>query len=335
MFYDSDVIELATLAIFKCIVVGGDCTRYLAIALTGASHQDAVAIFSRIVRLWLAYVHNRDNPEMPLDCGIYVGIGSLGGKPCNTQLEHSILYRSSTVCEGFYIHAKSLLFWKIETAQGRIFPLDDRPLHNILKFVISAAKHSMIVQWGMLDAGILALLPPALMDGIVPLLSGLLNTLGQPSNGDSLLLPEYKPGPGVETDSHEPNATVIPLAVINTGASLLVRYIQTQQFQGLLCSEVFAKRRCICSSLLDTFLGNEYGVDGTYSETRNVFAQILAESDIRESGCSPRSVNIADSTWHPCVALNPVGSVNSRSSVELSVWEPFIIPTGKVRPKPL
>ena len=184
-----------------------------------------------------------------------------------------------------------MLFWKIETAQRRIFPMNDRPLHNILNFIITAAKHSMVVRWGMFDAGILALLPLALVDGVVSLLSGLIDVLVQQSN---TLPPGHTLGPEAETDSNEPNITVISLTMINNGTSVLAGCIQTLQFQELLCSEVFITRRRICLLLLDTFLGSEYAVDGTYSETRKLFSQILIERSICESGCSSGDMNASD-----------------------------------------
>jgi hypothetical protein len=288
-FYDSDIIELATLSIFKCILAGGDCTRYLATALTNGSYQDAVGIFCRIIQLWLAYIENRDSHGIPLRGEWHVEASEYT-RYTGTILRGSRLYQSIMASENFYTRAKSMLFWKIETAQRRIFPVNDRPLHNILNFIITAAKHSMVVRWGMLDAGILAMLPLALVDGVVSLLSGLLDVLMQQSN---TLLPGHM-SPEAETDSDEPNVTVISLAVINNGTSMLARCIQTPQFQELLHSEVFITRRSICSSLLDTFLGSEHAVDGTYSETRKLFAQILTERSICESGCSSGGMNASD-----------------------------------------
>jgi hypothetical protein len=138
------------------------------------------------------------------------------------------------------------------------------------------------------------LVPLVFVDGIVSLLPELLNALGQQSNGDYILPPQRGHGSRIEIDSHELDATIMPLALINAEASVLVRCIQAPQFRELLCSEMFVTRRSICSSLLDTFLGGDCGVDGRYSDTRKLFAQILAEGNICEPVRSSRCVNIPD-----------------------------------------
>ena len=276
----------------RCILGGGDCTRHLATTLTNASYQDAVGIFSRVIQLWLAYIQNRDSPDIPLRGEAYFGDSTLIRGMTSLIPDDSALYRSVTASDSFYIRARGLLFWKIETAQRRTFPVNDRPLHNILNFIITAAKHSMVVRWGMLDAGILALLPLALVDGAVSLLSGLLDAFVQQPKA---LPPAHKPSSGAEANSQQPDITVIPLTMINIGTSVLARCCQMPQFQELSHSEVFIKRRNICSSLLDTFLGSEHGVGDTYSETRSIFAEILVKRDMRKSGRpSPSGMDISD-----------------------------------------
>ena len=274
---------------FTCIVVGDDYTRYkLVIALTSASYSEAVGIFSRVIRLWLSYIRNRDDPGMAIHGGV-VEIGSLVRNPANNNTEHHVIMQTFALCESFYTRARSLLFRKIETVQCRTIPPNDRPLHNILDFVITAARHSMILQWGILDAGILALLPLALVNGI-SLLPALLDALDQQS---CALPPKHRSSSGAGTDSYEPNTAVIPLDLINNEIFAIVHCVQAPQLQELLYSEVFATRRSICSLFLETFLGSEHGM-GLYSETRNLLSQILTGIDNREPGCSFQGVSDTD-----------------------------------------
>ena len=282
-FYDPEVIELAILAMFRCILIGGYCTRHLITALTSASHQDTVNIFSRIIRLWLQYVQIRDKPNVPLH--LQAGAADRSQRVGTSD-------QSTTIGKSFHTREKTSLFRKIETAQRRTSPLDDRPLHNIIKFVITAAKHSMTIRWGILDAGVLALVPLAIVDGVAPLRSGLLDVLDQQSHSGSPLSQQHKYAEG---ESRKLDGTVIPLAPINAGASMLLRRIRAPHFEELLHSEMFVTRRSICCSLLEVLLGNERAVDDTYTKTHDLFTQILAERDIiSEHACSSRNMIVSD-----------------------------------------
>ena len=276
-FYDAEVIELAILAVFRYMVIGGDRTRHLACVLASASHQDVVNIFSRIARLWVAYIQIRDRPEMALQ--LQAG---------NT--DHSGVDRKTRVAgvagnESIYDREKSLLFRKIETIQQRASPLDDRPLHNILEFAMTVAKNSLNSRWGVLDAGILALVPLAVVDGISSLLSPLLDMLGQHIDGDARYLSQQSHPSGIEIIAHNTIPPAFPLALVGTATSKLLSLIKDPQFDEFLHSKMFITRRNICSCLLDTLLGDGHGLDDAYSKIRDLFAQILAERDIRE--CLP------------------------------------------------
>jgi len=120
---------------------------------------------------------------------------------------------------------------------------DDRPLYYIINFAITAANHGMSIRWGILDAGILDLVPFAFVDGVASSLSGLLELLEQQSNRHSPS--QHKRSSG---DLDEPNTTALPLNRVDAEASMLLLYIQEPRFQKLLCSEMFALRCWIHSS---------------------------------------------------------------------------------------
>ena len=126
------------------------------------------------------------------------------------------------------------------------------------------AKDSLISRWGILDAGILALVPLAAVDGLQPLLSPLLDTLGQHTN----------------CDAYDATQLAIPLALVGTATSKLLSLIQEPLFQELLHSKIFMPRRSVCSALLDAFLGHGHGMNDRHSKIRDLFAQILAERDV-------------------------------------------------------
>jgi hypothetical protein len=178
-----------------------------------------------------------------------------------------------------YDNEKSLLFRKIEAIQRRVLPLNDRPLHHILEFVAATAQNSMTVRWGLLDAGILALVLVAFMDGVPSLLSGILNTWKPRQLHHD---PNQSPANGVNMTPPETNTMAISLDLINAEASKLLLLCQAPPVQALFRSEIFIKRRKLCSSLVDMLLGHGHGWDDTYAETRYLITQIFTQMDIRE-----------------------------------------------------
>lgn len=207
------------LAILKCIIFSGSSSQYLIPALSSASHQDAVNIFSHLVRLWLEYVWTRDyvemNPRHQYHHYNWLGqllIGSpFGVSP--TPLRVTNLYASE----------KSLLFEKIETSQHHAFLLNDISLHHLIKFVTAAANYSMTIRWGLVDAGVLPLVLLAFVDGVPSLLFGL-----------HLTLTRYIWGgfSGVEFPD-ELNAAIIPLTLVNAEITKILHLIQAPQVRTL------------------------------------------------------------------------------------------------------
>jgi hypothetical protein len=214
LFYDAEIMELAILAVFRYMLIGGECTRHLACVLTSASHQDAVNIFSRIARLWVAYIQIGDRPEMALQLQ--------AGNTDHRSVDQKMRAAGITSNESIYDREKSLLFRKIETIQRRASPLDDRPLHNILEFAMTVAKNSLNSRWGVLDAGILALVPLAVVDGISSLLSPLLDMLGQHIDGDARYLSQRSHPSVIEIIIYNTIPPAFPLALVGATTSKLL-----------------------------------------------------------------------------------------------------------------
>lgn len=209
------------------------------------------------------------------------GADQNGGVRPPTQYAQSIEINKS-----FYDRERALLFCKIKTIQCRALPPDDRPLHNVMGFAMTIAKHSLISRWGILDAGILVFVPLAAVDGLEPLLSPLLDALGMHTNRDTRSS-QKNPHSRTETSACDLNPPAFPFAAVRSAASKLLSLIQGPMFQELLHSEIFITRRSICLALVHTFLGNGYGILDIYSEIRAVFTQILVEGDVRECPVLP------------------------------------------------
>jgi hypothetical protein len=283
-----------------------------------SSHQDAVNIFSRVIRLWVVYVQIRDRPDIAL-------------KAQAGDTHHDGMYQgpSIVVSHSFHDREKSLLFRKIENSQRRGSPLNDRPLHNIIEFATTVAKHSLTLRWGIFDAGILALVPLVIADGIPSLLSPLVDTLGRCINRNSTLPSQQQSHPfRTEAAAYDTNPTTFPLALISTAASNLLSSIQAPRFQEFLHSEMFITRKRICSALLDTFLGDDCGMVDVYSEIRDIFAEILAEPE-RDTGECQTMVFVARLTH--LAALNSIVPGDLKGLMGSSIWKPFATPNIYLR----
>lgn len=271
-FYDPTIKELAILAIFKSIIHNGNRAQALFSVFATASHPDVAHIWSRIILLWIEFVQTRDRVEMPQQTGI-LQVAHTANRPAK-KIENSFLAPSL-----LYNNEKSLLFRKIEVIQRRVLPLNDRPLHHILEFIAATAQHSMTVRWGLLDAGILALVLVAFVDGVPSLLCGVLNAWKpQQLRHD----PNQSPAYGVNMTPPDTNTMPISLDLINAEASKLLLLCQAPPVQALFQSEIFTKRRKLCSSLVDILLGHSHGWDDTYAETRYFITQIFTQMDTRE-----------------------------------------------------
>jgi hypothetical protein len=260
-YYDSEVVDLALLTIFKYIVAGGNVAQHLTVVLRRSPHQDIIHIMSGVVQLWLEYAGSREPSDWALG---HIGLSrdsilSSGAMPL--PVKKSI--------ETFYDHEKDLFFAKIFRKQTRALPHDDTALFSIIRFLTFAAQQSMTIQWSLLDAGALAVVLIAFVDG-VPMLSNLLDAFRlRPNDRQS------KPRTILESN-HIGTSLCISLSLISTEASKLLDTIQSPAFQALLQTHVFTKRRRICLSLLDVLLGPGGGVNDVYERLRDVFEEILS-----------------------------------------------------------
>jgi hypothetical protein len=249
---------LALLTIFKYIVAGGNAAvQHLTAILTRSSSLDAAHIMSEILQLWLQYVDMREAHELLVEQTRLVTFNGDWVQSLNSfdPVLHSAPLLEETVC----CHKKSLFFSKILKKQPSIHPFNDTALSSIIHFIIFAAKQSITLQRGLLDAGALAVVLIAFVDG-VPILSNLLDT--------------FKHLPSDRQSKHNVTS-YISLSSIRTEASKLLDMIQTPAFQVLLKTRIFTKRRRICLPLLDALLGLGGGVDDEYSDLRDILIDIL------------------------------------------------------------
>jgi hypothetical protein len=164
---------LALLTIFKYIVAGGNAAvQHLTAILTRSSSLDAAHIMSEILQLWLQYVDMREAHELLVEQTRLVTFNGDWVQSLNSfdPVLHSAPLLEETVC----CHKKSLFFSKILKKQPSIHPFNDTALSSIIHFIIFAAKQSITLQWGLLDADALAVVLIAFVDG-VPILSNLLD----------------------------------------------------------------------------------------------------------------------------------------------------------------
>jgi hypothetical protein len=172
------------------------------------------------------------------------------------------------LAETFYDREKGPFFEKVLMKQIKTVPRNDTALSGIIHFLTFAAQQSMTIQWSLLDAGALAIVLFAFVDG-VPILSDLLDAFRHPPDDH-----QTKRRTFLES-KHSSKSSCISLSLISTEASKLLDTIQNPAFQALLQTQIFTKRRRICLSLLDVLLGSGGGMDDVYAELRGVFDKIL------------------------------------------------------------
>jgi hypothetical protein len=172
--------------------------------------------------------------------------------------------------ETFYDHEKNLIFSKLLKRQSPHLPWNNSTLSSIIHFIAYAAQQSMIIRWGMIEAGALAVILIAFVDG-VPMLSNAVDTFRYPRSDLQSTL-------GTSSESKERTRstyTCISVSLLGRVASDLLDAAQTPVFRALLQTEIFNQRRSTCVYLWDTLLGPRGDVDDMYTEIRDVFEQIL------------------------------------------------------------
>jgi hypothetical protein len=251
-YYDAEIVDLSLLTILKYIVINSDVVKHLTVVLGKAPCHDVTDIASGVIQLWLEYASVREQPDESLDIPGHLSISAdfTGGRGLPGRVEKD---------ETFYAHEKGLFFSKILSKQTPILPRNDTALSRIVHFITAATRQSLTIQWGFLDAGALAVVLIAFMDG-VPMLSDLLDAFRLPPN---------------DPKSKQKAMSCIPLSSIRTEANKIWDMTQNPAFQVLLQTQIFTKRRRMCASLLDALLGPGGGVDDVYSELRDVFDGIL------------------------------------------------------------
>jgi len=244
-FYDSEVIKLAFLAMLKHIVLSGDSARHLLNALAESSYEDAVYIFSGVLRLWLEcvgmQVQRNLTPESEFS-------NFLGGRPCSVvpQVEQE---------QTSYDREKDRFMRKIVDV--------DNALLNFIKFATETANESATTRSGLLDAGGLALVLFAFVNPDFKL-SGLI---------DNSATTKREAGPGHrEASLYQP----LSLSAINAEASTLSVLIRSSKFRRTWQGRRFQTRLAHCSSLVYNLLGEDGRTDDRQAVMCALFREIVA-----------------------------------------------------------
>jgi hypothetical protein len=255
-FYDSEIVELAFLAMLKQILLAGSSAVHLVDAIAQITHQDIISIFSGIIQLWLESVRLQVQTQVTYG----TGIGLLGFTE-----ERSMTHATALPDDyNLYDREKHCLFRKTLNL--------DTTLYNIIKFSAMAARRHRTIRFCMLDAGVLSLVITAFVnaDFLAPSLVNLTLKKGKRMkvqsagagnryNQDCLL-----PPPPISSD------------VIQAEASVLSVLMHRAAFRGTWHRQQFNDRRRLCSLLVHSLLGNFGETDDKYIWTRALFQKILA-----------------------------------------------------------
>jgi len=78
-FYDSEIVDLAFLAMLKQILLTGSSAVPLVDAIAQISHQDIIVIFSGVLRLWLECIQIQVQTQLAFCSGSHIGFLSNTG----------------------------------------------------------------------------------------------------------------------------------------------------------------------------------------------------------------------------------------------------------------
>jgi hypothetical protein len=242
---------MAFLALLKHIVLSGGTAQHLLNVLAEGSHEDTVRVFSGVIHLWLEYI----GLQIKNDAAARQAKFSLVSEG-QSRFEDLPPVAEAIVKKTFYGEAKRSFYEKI---------LDvDTALYNIIQFAAKAAKQNRTTRLGMLDAGCLVLVLTAFANHDFKL-AGLVS---MPGEGRA---EEAKMGRGKAIDSTASCPFRLSVAAINAGASTLLVVMRYNTFREFLGEHRFNTRLSLCSSLVDSMIGE----DGGSRETRALFTQIV------------------------------------------------------------
>lgn len=253
-FYDSEIVDLAFLILFKRIVLSGDPKQSLVSTVARNSRQGAARFFTGIIRLWLEFIDMQVNVDVEarnghtpdtLNNALFISFGSIP----EVEVAHT------TFCS----REKGAVMKKAMNI--------DAALHNMLIFATGTAQQNMAVRLGMLDAGSLALVLTAFTNADF-MLSSLTVCTGTDRKASD-------PKSGARRGSDAQRFPCISQAAINAEASTLSVFMHSTRFNNSWHGQRLNSRLSLCSSLVYSLLGKEEVVDGGYEMTRALFRKIV------------------------------------------------------------
>jgi hypothetical protein len=248
-FYDSGVVQLAFLAMFKQILLHGDSAAHLIRAIAQCSLEDRINIFSCIIRMWIECIRKQIQNE-----SIYLQAG-IKGREDRLSPGASI-----DVDANFHSREMNRLFEKVSNA--------DMALYNIIIFATDAARWSGSVRRAMLDAGALSLVIVAFVNA--DFLPSNLMIAGRKGKQKEVKSERTR---NVDVQCH--TSFPIPSDVIQAEASTLAVLMHDPAFRGSWRDKQLSIRRRLCTSLVNALLGDFGQRDDRHAWTRSLFRKIV------------------------------------------------------------
>jgi hypothetical protein len=252
-FYDAEIVDIAFLAMLKQILLSGSSALHLIDAIARIDPQDVVLVFSGIIRLWLECMQTQMHTQLIYGAGLPINL--LGYRKLGQEQPLDPI--AAGVDQNFHDREKKRLFGGASNKSTATY--------NILKFAVTAAHRHNRIRSCMLDAGVLSLAVAAFIntDFLAPTL------IDFPWKDSKVTKSKPK---RINVHAHTP----IPPSVIVDEATALSALIHTPSFRGNWDERQFNNRRYLCSSLVDSLLGSNWGKDDNYRWTRAVFRKILS-----------------------------------------------------------
>jgi len=221
-------------------------------ALARGSREDTNYIFSGVIRLWLECVTTQIETSEKFHTAPQVGLVS--------SSEILAVVVPPPISSGLSLHDREKKKLLLKMAEV------DSVLFNIIKFITKAAEQNSTVRLGMLDAGSLVIVLTAFADPAFKL-SSLTGNLKKEVKGKSGSLTHGKV-------SDMADAQRLSSAAINAEASTLSVLMRKPQFVRPWRGHRLETRLSLCSSLIDSLLGQEFNDE--YGVTRALFRNIVA-----------------------------------------------------------
>jgi hypothetical protein len=256
-FYDSEVVDLALLAIFWQILSTGSSAVHLANAIAQIEHQHIISIFSRVIRLWIECIQIQ--VQINLTSQSHAGCFRNSNLNQGTSLDMVFSVISN---ENFYGREKHRLFRR---ASNR-----DSGLYNIIRFFTMAARRHRTIRFCMLDAGALSLVIIAFIntDFFTPRLINFTRMQSKWAKAE--------PPVAESTYNQDRSPMPIPADILLADASELSLLMPLPAFRATWHQQQLAHRRHLCSLLLDQLLGDTGETDDRYAWMKALFSKILA-----------------------------------------------------------